>query len=335
MKKILIFFFILAAVLGGLFYFRFQIYYSHGAVREEKTFTISQGERVTDIARALKKEGLVSDEWYFLYYLWSHGLKVKILVGRFTLNGAMTIPEIASVIMNEKNVLPGYTVVTFPEGWDSGKIGERLSANGFDGKGFLNLMKDPKRFQDKYRFFDQKDIKTLEGYLFPDTYFFSNEASADGIVKKILENFDQKVDGSVREEIAAQGKTIHEVITMASILETEVRSREDRELVSGIFWNRIKNGQPLQSDITLTYALGVKKKQYSIEDTKINSLYNTYLYKGLPPGPISNPGMDAILAALRPRYTEYNYFLSDPDTGETVFARTFEEHKMNKAAHGL
>lgn len=324
-----------ACVAAGFLYLRSGVYYSHGLSREEKTFTISQGESSIEIARDLKKEGLISHEWYFLYYLWIRGLKVKILAGQFKLSGAMTIPEIAGFITNEENALPGYAVVTFPEGWDNGKMAERLSANGFDGEEFLRLVHDPGQFQERYQFLKQDNIKTLEGYLFPDTYFFSKRSNAEEIVEKMLENFDQKITKSERDEISAQGKTIKEVITMASILEMEVKSQKDRELVSGIFWNRIKNGQPLQSDITLTYALGIKKKQYSLVDTKYDSPYNTYLYKGLPPGPISNPGIDAIMAALNPEQSDYNYFLSDPETGETVFSKTFEEHKKNKAAHGL
>ena len=203
------------------------------------------------------------------------------------------------------------------------------------GKDFLKNAREPQRFHEKYQFLQDENIKTLEGYLFPDTYFFSKEINTEGIIEKMLDNFNKKLTESLREEIKSQGKTISEIITMASILEMEVRNKNDREVVSGIFWNRIKNRQPLQSDITLTYVLGVKKKQYSIEDTKADSPYNTYLNKGLPPGPISNPGMDAIIAALHPKATEYSYFLSDPDTGETVFAKTFEEHKKNKEAHGL
>ena len=122
---------------------------------------------------------------------------------------------------------------------------------------------------------------------------------------------------------------------MASIIEREVRSDEDRKVVSGIFWNRIKAGQALQSCATLSFILGVSKKQYSIADTQIKSPYNTYLNTGLPPGPISNPGLSTIEAAINPQDSQFNYFLSDPETGLTIFSKSFEEHNANKAKYGL
>jgi UPF0755 protein len=102
------------------------------------------------------------------------------------------------------------------------------------------------------------------------------------------------------------------------------------EIVSGLFWDRIKNRQALESCATLAYILGENKAQYSLEDTQINSPYNTYRNRGLPPGPITNPGLNAIKAAIYPIYTDYNYFLSDPKTGDTIWSKTFEEHKQNK-----
>ena len=134
----------------------------------------------------------------------------------------------------------------------------------------------------------------------------------------------------MRAEIAWQKKTIYEIVTMASIIEKEVRSRADMKIVSGIFWDRIKNGQGLESCATLAYILGVNKPQYTLEDTKIDSPYNTYKYRGLPPGPIANPGLNAIQAAIYPEFTANNYFLSDPATGQTIYSQTLEEHNLNK-----
>jgi UPF0755 protein len=117
---------------------------------------------------------------------------------------------------------------------------------------------------------------------------------------------------------------------MASVIEKEVRSANDMKIVSGIFWNRIKNGQALESCATLAYILGVNKSQYSYEDTRINSPYNTYINRGLPAGPIANPGLKAIEAAIYPEDTAYNYFLTASETGETIFSKTYQEHLNNK-----
>ena len=123
---------------------------------------------------------------------------------------------------------------------------------------------------------------------------------------------------------------------MASILEKEVSTVDDFKIVSGIFWNRIAAGQALQSCATLAYVLGVNKPQYTYKDTQVESTYNTYKYKGLPPGPISNPGISTILAALNPTNTEYNYFLTDPkNPTNTIYAKTYAEHVANKQKFGL
>jgi UPF0755 protein len=173
----------------------------------------------------------------------------------------------------------------------------------------------------------------LEGFLFPDTYRIFVDATAEDIIIKTLANFDNKLTPDMRAAIKEQGKSIYQIITMASVVEKEVRSAADMEIVSGIFWDRIKNGQPLESCATLAYILGENKKQYTLEDTKIESPYNTYQNQGLPPGPIANPGLNAIKAAIYPKYTDYNYFLSRSDNGETVFSKTYEEHLANKAKY--
>lgn len=334
MRKLIIVIFIAAAIIGGFFYVRYQIYFSHGAYKQNKIFEIAKGEGNAVIAEKLKKERLISGKIYFYYYLRSYKLLNKILPGEYELNGNMTIPEIAVNITNEENILPGYAKVTFPEGWTGKQMAERLKAKELDGDGFLSIAQKPGQdLINKYSFLT--GAKNLEGYLFPDTYFFAKDIGAENIILKILNNFDNKLSADVRAEIVKQGKTVHDILTMASILEMEVKTDEDRAIVSGIYWNRIKIGQPMQSDITLAYILGEKKKQYSTKDTQTPSPYNTYLNKGLPPGPIGNPGISAIRAALYPQDTDYNYYLSDPETGKTIYSKTFEEHKANKAKYGL
>ena len=146
------------------------------------------------------------------------------------------------------------------------------------------------------------------------------------------DNFDKKVDDSLRAEIERQGKTLGEIVTMASILEKEVPTYYEKRIVSGVFWKRLGINYPLQSCATIAYALGKRKWRYSIEDTKTNSPYNTYQNTGLPPGPINNPGLWSTKAAVWPINTDYFYFLSTKD-GRTIFSRTGEEHNANKARY--
>jgi len=334
-KPIIITIAVLAALaMSGLFYFRHQVYYSRGEFKEDKVFEITKGEGNAQISSKLSEEGLISGQSFFYFYLRSHGLLNKILPGKYELNGNMSIPEIALRITQEENILPGYAKITFPEGWESKKMADRLTANGFDGAGFLEIVKNPSLdITGKFEFLKGK--KNLEGYLFPDTYFFAKNTSTEKIILKMLDNFNGKLTSETREAIKNQKKAIADIITMASIVEREVRSNEDRKIVSGIFWERIKNGQALQSCATLSFILGTNKKQYSVADTQIKSLYNTYLNRGLPPGSISNPGLSAIQAAIYPEDSRFNYFLSDPETGQTIFAKNLAEHNANKAKYGL
>jgi UPF0755 protein len=333
-KKAIFFVAVTVLVIGFLFYFRSQVYSSHGSVQTDKIFEIKKGEGNAEIASRLQSEGIVSGKIYFYYYLRTHNLADRILPGNYQLSGRLTIPEIAVVLTEQKNE---FVKVTFPEGWTTKQMAERLTANGLPGEDFLSVAKNPPvELVGKFYFLAglPKD-KGLEGYLFPDTYFFSKEATGNGIVQKMLNTFGERISPAIIQEAKDKGRSLFEIVTMASILEGEVRTEADRKIVSGLFWNRIKNEQALQSCATIAYVLGQKKEQYSFDDTRVASPYNTYLNKGLIPGPISNPGLVSILAALRPTETQFNYFLSDPETGQTIFSKTLDEHNANKVKYGL
>ncbi|HLN19363.1 MAG TPA: endolytic transglycosylase MltG, partial [Patescibacteria group bacterium] len=296
-------------------------------------FKIERGEGNGKVASNLEKEKIIAGQWYFYYYLRSHGMLNKILPGEYELSGNMTIPEIAEIITTKKEK---FVKITFPEGWDSKKMAARLNENGLDGEGFLELVNNPGDLKKRYDYLNSDEVKTLEGFLFPDTYFFKPQTEAKNIVGRMLDTFDEKINSAgLRGVLTGKNIKVKDAVTMASILEGEVKSEKDRKIVSGIFWSRIKNGMPLQSCATLAYALGKNKDQYSIEDTQVKSPYNTYQIKGLPPAPINNPGIMAISAAADPEESDYNFFLTDPKTGETIFSKTAEEHNQNKARVGL
>ncbi|MFA4817238.1 MAG: endolytic transglycosylase MltG [Parcubacteria group bacterium] len=322
----------IAVFISGFFYFRYQVYFSHGESDKTAVFTIEKGEGNKIIGENLAKQGLISGKYYFYFYMWSRKLTGKIFPDEYELSGRMTIPEIASVITSEQDKTKK---ITFPEGWGAKQMAERLTANGLPGDEFLKIVDNPGTLKNDYSFLADPKIKTLEGYLFPDTYFFDKDIDAGRIVKKMLGIFNTKITSQMLADAAKNQKSLNEIIIMASIIENEVKTDEDRALASGLYWNRLKIGQPLQSDITLAYILGEKKKQYSFADTRTVSPYNTYLNKGLPPGPIDNPGLSAIQAAIYPQDSSYNYYLSDPETGKTIFAKTFAEHVANKAKYGL
>ena len=170
--------------------------------------------------------------------------------------------------------------------------------------------------------------KKDEGYLFPDTYFFLPNVKAEEIYRTMRDTFDKKI-AEVGDEIAGSGHTPHEIVTMASLLEEEARTTETRRIIAGILWKRFSIGMPLQVDAAFLYINGKDTFALTLEDLAIDSPYNTYKYPGLPPGPITNPGMDAIFSALNPVETSYFYYLSDKE-GNMHYGKTFEEHKINK-----
>lgn len=341
-KRIIIISIILAVLAGSFFYFSNRVHFSRGKADARAILKIEKGEDAVAIGKKLEQEGLISNHVYFVFYVWDRGLHSQIMAGEYEIAPKLTIPEIARII-TQGEIVPTRVKITFPEGWTSKEMAKRIDANNLSGTGDFNESFDSLKdnagyFQNKYNYDFLNNLPknaTLEGFLFPDTYFFSKDATAEEIIQKMLDNFGKKLSADLRQETEKQGKTIHEIITMASIIEGEVRSDSDRKIVSGIFWNRIKNGQALQSCATLAFILGENKKQYSFEDTRTSSPYNTYLNKGLPPGPISNPGLAAIMAAIYPTETDYNYFLSDPETGATIFSKTLDEHNANKVKYGL
>ncbi len=173
-------------------------------------------------------------------------------------------------------------------------------------------------------------LESLEGFLFPDTYYISYNVSSNEIIKKMLDNFDKKLTSDLRAEIKKQGKSVKEIVTLASIVEKEVYKEEDKKIVAGIFLKRVVLGMPLDADSTINYITGKNSPMPTSGDLAAESLYNTYLNKGLPPGPISNPSLSSIKAAIYPEDSPYLYYLNRQDTKETIFSKTFEEHLENK-----
>jgi UPF0755 protein len=231
------------------------------------------------------------------------------------------------------------TKITIIEGWSNKDIAAYLEKDKITGSG--NFLAAQKNFDySDYPLLDNKPKKIdLEGFIFPDTYFIptsvpSGTEISDIILTKALDNFSAKVTPQIVAEGQKNGLNLTQLITLASILEKEGgKDLDEKKIIAGVFYNRLKDGMPLQSDATVNYATGKNEAQATIADTKIDSPYNTYEHTGLPPGPICNPGLDSILAAAEPTQTDYLYFLTDPATGKAVFAETLEEHNANRAKY--
>jgi UPF0755 protein len=331
-------FLIFCLLLGGYFFIHYQITTPVSQQFQEQTFIVQKGESLRQISQHLEKEGLINQDYWFKFYVLMKGWAAHLQAGEYLLSPSMDISQIAQKIVKGEAISQDIQV-TIPEGFTLKQIDARLAQVGLIQPGEL-INFDPTQVSSfsPSTFLEQKgagqafQVSGLEGYLFPDTYRFEKDTSLETVVKKMLDNFDRKLDKDLKNEIERQGKTIHQIVIMASLLEKEVRKYEDRQIVSGIFWKRLEKNYPLESCATIAYILGVDKWRYSIEETKIDSPYNTYQNIGLPPGPICNPGLSAIKAAIYPQESDANFFLSKPD-GETVFSKTLEEHNLNKAKY--
>ncbi|MBT4277308.1 endolytic transglycosylase MltG [Candidatus Falkowbacteria bacterium] len=294
-----------------------------------KSLLIKPGLGVNEISIKLNEAGVVCDKLSFETYLWLFKNEGKIKAGEYFFSKPINIKELTKVLI--KGQKSGEEVeIKLIEGWNAVEMAEYLEKENIaEKKFFLEAVEDVKSFKEDFQFLSSiPSDKNLEGFLFPDTYRIYNNSEVEDIIRKMLKNFDKKLTQELRDEIQKQEKDLYEILTMASVIQKEVRSTKDMKVVSGIFWDRIKYGQPLESCATIGYILGESKIRYSFEDTKIDSPYNTYTNKGLPPGPIANPGLQAIEAAVYPEFTDYVYFLSKPN-GETVFSITYEEHLSN------
>ena len=277
-------------------------------------YDLKSGQTLSIVSDNLVKNRIIRSNFWFqsFVYFFSFG-HATVIEGDYALYKKQNVLTLARRITHgELDIVP--VKITIPEGTNSYEIADLLSNNfpSFNKEIFINLVEKQK----------------LEGYLFPDTYFIMPNMTEGEIIKMMNDNFNEKIKG-LANDIKKFGKSESDVIKMASILEEEARTMESREIISGILWKRISIGMALQVDSSFKYINGKISSNLTSDDLKIDSPYNSYTRRGLPPTPISNPGLDAIKAALTPQKTPYFYFLSD-DEGNMHYAVTFDEHVENK-----
>lgn len=296
----------------------FFIYTPKESVADEIEFTVHKGDNFINIGSRLEGEGIITSKFLFYIYTILSGKREGLQAGVYLLSPSMPVDEIAGKLYSGNVAQMRVTII---EGWRSDEIADYLSDEfGLNRNLFLELV-----YSYEIDGLDKPEGATLQGYLFPDTYFMPYGFNEKDLIDAMVSNLNRRLTDEIRSDIEKQDKTLFEIITMASMIEKEVRSREDKDLVSGILWRRNEIGMPLQVDATIIYLTRKRTTRVSIKETRIDSPYNTYLNKGLPVGPISNPGMDSILAAINPVSSDYLFYLSKP-TGETVFSRNFQEH---------
>ncbi len=308
-------------------------------------FTIELGQSVAVVAGNLKAMGLIKDTELFRRYVQYKGLDAGIQAGTYTLKQTMTIPVIAQTL--QKANAPEQQI-TIPEGKRLEEVAAIVEEQtNIPADAFLQMAQTGWQGTDwpqTYSFLTQVPVTaTLEGLLFPDTYRLPEEATAYDLIDRMLANFEHQVTPEIQQQFATHGLTFYEGITLASIVEREAVLDDERPVIAGVFYNRLRDGWPLSSCPTVQYALGYRpdegdwwKQQLYFKDLEVASPYNTYRILGLPPAPISNPGLQSILAAANPAETTYYFFMVDckQNNGSHFFAETEAEHLANFNACG-
>lgn len=303
------------------------LFFQPVVLEEGRIVVVEKGEALSSLAERLKRDGMIrsSSAFHALFSLVYPTATIK--AGEYRLSEKSTLLDTALLFMhgtpsNERSI-------TIIEGWTLFDIGRYLEKEGIVSQDeFIRATQNGSTAQ--FSFLPSPvRAPTLEGYLFPDTYRIFEKGSAEDIVIRMLENFEAHYSPAMAAQTKALKRDMHDSVTLASILEREVRGEKDRRIVADLFYRRLVKGMPLQADSTINYITGRKDAQARLVDLEIDSPYNTYTHKGLPPGPIGNPGLEAIQAALSPIENPFWFFLTTPE-GEVIYSKTFEEHIKNK-----
>jgi len=284
---------------------------------QNQVFLVREGSTLKEVVTELDREELIASKGLLLLWARLRGYGKKIKAGEYRLNSGMPPMKILSALMTGAIVTHP---VTIPEGFTLKQIGAVLEKKGLiNGGEFLSLTEDPKIAK---RYGISRD--GLEGYLYPDTYHFGRGLPGISVVDTMVRRFWEMTE-PLMERIGESGMTVEEVVILASIVEKETGRGEERPLIASVFLNRLKRGMRLASDPTVIYGLKNFNGNLTRKHLAQRTPYNTYLIRGLPPGPIANPGLEAIKAVLYPAKTEYLYFVSRND-GTHYFSKTLSEH---------
>lgn len=288
-----------------------------------------------DIATTLYEEGFISNKHYFLLETKLEKSSVDLISGEYTISSNMSSTEILHLLTTNPSNREETIRFTIPEGYTIEQIAEVLQNKNIVTKSaFLDAVKN-RDYSSDYSFLkdmpSNRDYKyRIEGYLFPDTYIVRKNITSEEIIIMMLNRFREILLPYI-SYIQSSQYTIHDLITVASIIEQEAKLDEERPIIAGVIYNRLDVGMPLQMCSTVQYSLNKRKTTLTLQDLEKDTPYNTYLYTNLPIGPICNPGEASIKAATLPTYHDYYYFvLQDPETGTHYFSQTGKEHSLAK-----
>jgi len=339
--SILLLLFILLISGGGYLYIESALKPIDAGSKKFKQVDIPLGSSVTGIAETLESNGIIKSAKVFKYYV-----KLKneggFMAGEYQLSPSMDVPEIVNRLKTGKVLAQASFKITIPEGKQLKEIAAIMAkATKQKENDVFNKLNDQefiKTLMAKYPDILTEEILNasvkypLEGYLYPATYpFYKNNPSVEEMVAAMLTK-TRTVLSDYAEQSEKKKLSVHQLLTMASLVEEEATEKADRKTIASVFYNRIKKGMMLQTDPTVLYAQGKHKARVLYKDLEVDSPYNTYQNTGLPPGPIANAGKSSIEASLDPAETDYYYFIATAD-GDVIFTKTLEEHNVEKAKH--
>jgi UPF0755 protein len=314
--------FIKIITVAGIAIFFFAVFYtiswrSPRPFPEQALVTIERGESLTQVANDFEQNGVIRSSFWLKAFIVILGGQKRVIAGDYYFPNAVSLFKVANMIHKGEFGLIAKKI-TIPEGINSFDIAKILEKElpTFKSQDFINEVQDNK----------------YEGYLFPDTYFLTPNTRSSDVILMMRENFARQIQ-DYEGDILKSKKSLNDIVIMASIIEDEANGTlESKRIVSGILWKRLKLEMPLQIDSAFQYYNGKNSYTLTKEDLTEDHEYNTYVNKGLPPTAISNPGIDSLRAAIAPTQTSYLYFLSDKK-GNLYYAKTFEEHKLNRELH--
>lgn len=298
-------------------------------VAEPVQVVVEPGTSTRGLARRLEERGVIRSAVLFEGWLRVRGDAARIQAGTYELPRDRSLPAIVDMVVGGRTLL---VAVTIPEGYrleqTAGAIARGL---GVDSAAFATAVTDPALVDSLLP--DSLGVgaaETLEGYLFPETYRVDPSTDARQMARLMVEHFWGVFDASWRARADSLDRSVHEVVTLASIVEEEARVAAERPVIAGVFWNRLERGMPLEADPTVQYALGGHRERVLYRDLEVDSPYNTYRNPGLPPGPIASPGRAAMEATLWPDSVPYLYFFAIGEGGAHTFSETFAEHNRKR-----
>ena len=323
LKVISIITIIILGLIAGYIYIQIGPYDKNS--KKEIIVKIPNGSTLTDVSNILKENKVIKNKVLFKvvskFKPNEHGVKA----GKYLLRQSYSNSKVLDILFSGKTYNDGIKV-TIPEGSTYKEVIKYLTSKGIGNKEvYEKLINNPKEFYSEFKFLDEKDITSLEGFLYPDTYHFDKNVTEKEVLSTMLKRFEKIYTDKFKREQKERGLTLQQVINLASIIEKEAVLDEDRPMIASVFYNRLDVDMPLQSDATIQYIFDERKDRVMYKDLKIKSPYNSYINKGLPPTPISNPGVKSIEAVLNPANSDYLYFVATID-GKNNYSKTYEEH---------